>query len=272
MSGEIRAATEGDYGAFLVLLRELGVDDPPPSQERFAREHVPRMKVYEREGAVLGYVTYDKLAANGYVRNLVVAPEARGGGVGEALMMAAAEELRALGVAAEWHLNVKADNAPAIRLYERLGMRMLHRSVAVRFAWADVARLPTEPGVVIAYPVLAADVAKIEAALGILGGRLEMTRSRGRGITLQLLDKHLAPVGVACFDPAFPGAFPFCVARPTLAAPLLGALAPHARQGDPALQLVIEHDDALADALLAAGGEERMRLLHLAGPLPRRGP
>jgi uncharacterized protein YaiI (UPF0178 family) len=33
-------------------------------------------------------------------------------------------------------------------------------------------------------------------------------------------------------------------------------------------QLVIEHDDALADALIAAGAVVRMQLLHYAGPLP----
>jgi len=31
---------------------------------------------------------------------------------------------------------------------------------------------------------------------------------------------------------------------------------------------VIEDDDALADALIAAGAVVRMRLLHYAGPLP----
>jgi len=151
----------------------------------------------------------------------------------------------------------------------RLGMRFEHRSVALRFAWANLGRLPADDAPVSVLPVSDGEDDDIERALGILAGRLHMARSRGNRITLALRDERLAPVGVACFDPAFPGAFPFCAARPALAGPLLRALAPHARPGDLDLQLVVEDDDALADALTAAGAVVRMRLLHYAGPLPR---
>jgi ribosomal protein S18 acetylase RimI-like enzyme len=268
MTDAIRRATANDYPAFAVLFRELGVDDPTPSSERFGAELAPRILICERAGAPIGYVSYDKLAANGYVRNLVVAPDARGAGVGAALMTAAATQLRALGVTAAWHLNVKADNAAAIRLYERFGMRIEHRSVALRFAWAHLDRLPADDAPVTVLPVAAGDDDDVERALGILGGRLQVSRARGGGVLLQLRDAQLAPVGVACFDPALPGAFPFCATRPALAAPLLRALAPHARPGDLDLQVVIEDDDDLADALIAAGAVVRMRLLHYAGPLP----
>lgn len=268
MTDAIRRATANDYGAYAVLFRELGVDDPTPSSERFAAELAPRILIYERDGAPIGYVSYDRLAANGYVRNLVVAPDARGAGVGAALMTAAASQLRARGVTDEWHLNVKADNATAIRLYERLGMRVDHRSVALRFAWANLDRLPAGDPPVTVLPVGDGDDDDIERALDILGGRLQMARSRGGRIALQLRDERLAPVGVACFDPAFPGAFPFCATRPALAGPLLRALAPHARPGDLDLQIVIEDDDDLADALIVAGALVRMRLLHYVGPLP----
>jgi ribosomal protein S18 acetylase RimI-like enzyme len=268
MTDAIRRATANDYGAFAMLFRELGVDDPTPSAERFADELAPRILIYERDGEPIGYVSFDKLAANGYVRNLVVAPGARGAGIGAALLTAAATQLRAHGATSAWHLNVKADNAAAIRLYERLGMQVEHRSVALRFAWANLDRLPADDAHVTVLPVPAGDDDDIERALGILGGRLQVSRSRGGGVMVQLRDEQLAPVGVACFDPAFPGAFPFCAARPALAAPLLRALAPHARPGDLDLQVVIEDDGALADALIAAGAVVRMRLLHYAGPLP----
>jgi ribosomal protein S18 acetylase RimI-like enzyme len=268
MTDGIRRATANDYGAYVVLLRELGVDDPTPSSERFAADLAPSILIYERDGAPIGYVSYDKLAANGYIRNLVVAPGARGAGIGAALMTAAASRLRARGVTSAWHLNVKADNTAAIRLYERLGMRAEHRSVALRFAWANLDRLPADATGVTVLPVFDGDDDDLERALGILAGRLQMTRSRGDRVTLQLRDEQLAPVGVACFDPAFPGAFPFCATRPALAALLLRALRSHARPGDLDLQIVIEDADALADALIAAGAAVRMRLLHYAGPLP----
>jgi GNAT superfamily N-acetyltransferase len=268
MTGVIRGARADDYDTFVVLRRELSIDDPTPTPERFASHILPRMLVYERRREVLGFVTYDKLAANGYIRGLAVAPQARRAGIATALMTAAAHQLRARGVTTDWHLNVKADNAPALQLYERFGMKVLYSSVALRFAWANIDRLPSEDSAVTVRPVADAAVPDIERALGIVDGRLELARSRGRGVTLQLRDERLAPVGVACFDPSFPGAFPFRVARPTLASLLLDALAPHVRTGDLDLQIIVEHDDALADTLIAAGAVVRMRLLHLAGPLP----
>lgn len=263
----IRGATPRDYPTFATLFRELEIDDPTPSAERWASELVHDTLISERAGKITGYVTFIALSEAGHVRNLVVAPAARGTGVGRELMNAVAELLRARGIA-EWHLNVKVDNAPAIRLYEQLGLRVEHRSQALRFAWARVAELPGDPAPVTVLPVAPDEDDDVERALGLLSGRLEMARSRAGVVILQLRDAELAPVGVASFDPAFPGAVPFKVARPALARPLLDALAPYARPGDLDLQIVIEDDDALGDALLAAGAELRLRLLHYAGALP----
>jgi ribosomal protein S18 acetylase RimI-like enzyme len=270
MSDAIRRASPSDYDAYTAMFRELEVDDPIPSAARFTGELLGKILIYERAGMPVGYVLFDRLAANGYVRNLVVAPGARGGGVGAALMAAAAAELRARGADDQWHLNVKVDNTAAIRLYERLGMRVEHASTALQLAWARLDDLPQDSTPVRVLPVAAEEDDDIERALDILSGRLQMNRARAGVILRQLRDAQLAPVGFACFDPAFPGAFPFRVARPALAGALLRTLAPHARPGDLELQLVIEDDDALTEALLAAGAQVRLRLLHYAGPLPAR--
>jgi GNAT superfamily N-acetyltransferase len=268
MSEGVRRATAHDYEVFAALVRELGLDDPAPSAERFAADIAARTLIYDRSGAAAGYVVYDQVGPSGYIRNLVVAPAARRRGIGAALMLAAAEALRARGVTDDWHLNVKVDNAAAIRLYEQLGMRVRHRSIALRWPWASLDQLPVDDAPVAVLPVSDGDDDDLERGLGILAGRLAMARSRGPRVTVQLRDRELAPVGVACFDPAFPGTFVFYAARPTLAAPLLRALAPHARPGDRDLQIVIEDNDPLADALIAAGGDVRLQLLHFAGPLP----
>src|SRR5687767_15556506 len=118
-----RAARDDDYEAFTVLMRELGVDDPTPPFERWRSDLMPTTPVAERDGRVVGYIDWYTLDTDGYVRNLVTAPDARNTGVGAALMRAAAAELRARGVAL-WHLNVKVGNAPAIHLYEKLGLRI----------------------------------------------------------------------------------------------------------------------------------------------------
>lgn len=267
MIDQIRPASADDYPAYAVLFRELGVDDPTPSAERFAADLAGRTLIYERDGAAIGYVCYNNLAGRGYIQNLVVTPRARGGRIGEALMIAAARALRAWGVTGEWNLNVKVDNAPAIRLYERLGLRAVYPMVVLRVAWANLDRLPVDAAPVTVGPVSDDDVDELERVLGLLAGRLRLARSRTGRTTLQLRDRQGAPAGVACLDPAL-GAFPFAVLRPGLAAPLLRGLAPHARPGDPALKIVIEHDDALSGALITAGAEVSLRLLHYAGPLP----
>lgn len=258
----IRAATADDYPAFTTLFRELGVDDPTPSRDRFIAD-LSGVLMFERDGAVAGYVSFYRLALAGHVRNLVVAPDARNLRIGDALMRAAATRLHASGVD-EWHLNVKLGNAPAIRLYERLGMTALHRSAAVRFPWARLGELPVEDAV--AAPADGSDDDDLERALDVLGGRLAMARQRPGMVIVQLRDARRAPVGVACFDPAFPGAYTFRVARPGLAAPLLRALEPHAQHAE--LQILVDEDPDLVAALVAAGGEIRMHTLHYRGALP----
>ncbi len=54
-----------------------------------------------------------------------------GRGIGTRLFQAALEELRREGLARGLWLAVAADNAPAIRLYERLGFREIERRCAV---------------------------------------------------------------------------------------------------------------------------------------------
>ncbi len=83
----------------------------------------------------------------------------------------------------------------------------------------------------------------------------------------------LQVVGLASFDPAFPGAFPFSAADLRTAAALLAALEPHRQTfsdgswREHSLQLVIERNEALADAMVERGAEPVFRILHLSGPL-----
>jgi len=263
----IRAARSTDYQPVMGLFAELGVDDPLPTAARWASELAPHILVAERDGALLGYINFRRLTDVGYVRNLVTAPHARGRGIGRELMRAAAGELRAAGLA-EWLLNVRVDNAPALQLYDRLGFKVEHRTTALRIAWTLVAELPRDPTVV-TLPLAESEDDDVERALGLLGGRIAMARHRsGPRYLYQQRDAACAPVGFACFDPEYPGVMPFHVARPELAGGLLAALAPHARPDDATFQLIVDDDDALVDQLVARGAEVRMRLLNLRGPLP----
>ncbi|MEU9393540.1 GNAT family N-acetyltransferase [Streptomyces sp. NPDC048324] len=95
----------------------------PFYNERFGpHDHL----VAELDGTVVGYVRLGyptPLACNAHVRQiqgLVVAEEARGGGVGRALLRAVREEARRQG-ARRLTLRVLGHNAPARRLYEAEG-------------------------------------------------------------------------------------------------------------------------------------------------------
>ena len=259
----IRAATTDDYRAFAALHGELGVVTPPPTRERFGADLVPHTLIAERDGRIAGYLHVQTLGTIGYVRQIAVAPFARGDGLDRALMIAAARELRAGGVTT-WHLDVSPVDRAAIALYESLGLRVEHRSTALRFPWERLLHVPGDAATVL--PVAAGEDDDIERALGLLSGQIAMARARRGHVLVQLRDADCAAVGFAAFDPAFPGVRVFRVARPTLAAALLGAIYPHAR--DRALALVIDDDDATADLLVAHGAEVTLRLLHYTGALP----
>jgi hypothetical protein len=244
----IRPALPADLPAVTSLCKDLGIAAPP----------LRGTLLDERDGAIAGYVSVHKLGAVGYVRDLVTAPRIADAGL--PLMLAAAAALRAAGVR-EWHLDARPESR-SIGVYERLGMQPAHRSAALRFAWENLPDLPGEPA--IASPVSIEDDDDIERALGLLGGQLAMVRKRPRLVLRQLRDDSCAAVGFAALEPA--GARIFRVARPALAAPLLAALRPHAR--DPELSLVLDDQDVLAALLVDHGARIVMRLLHYSGALP----
>src|SRR5262249_43984798 len=124
--------------------------------------------------------------------------------------------------ATAWHLNVKADNVAAIRLYERLGFRRRYESSAMRIDWARVERLPATA---LEAAVIAPDNdAGVEQAMGFVPGTLATARAKGEAVLLELRTDSGAVCGAAVFDPGFPGAFPFRVLEPSLAPALLRAM------------------------------------------------
>lgn len=77
-------------------------------------------------------------------------------------------------------------------------------------------------------------------------------------------------VGVASFDPSYPGAFPFRVRTPGLAPWLFEAMRPYARPEMPDVQVVVEGDEALVERLLAHGGVPTLSIVHMVGDIPAR--
>jgi ribosomal protein S18 acetylase RimI-like enzyme len=267
----IRAARAEDHAAFARLFVELAVDDPVPDAARWAQLLAPSSIIAEdaASGAVLGYAYFQVLRGSGYVRHVVSAPEARGRGVGRALMDAVAARCRAGGARA-WCLNVKPENVAARALYERVGLRPAYPSAALRVPWSavDAEALPAAADGVRAAPVAAEDDAEVERVMPLPAGLL--AELRGRGEVLVALREGAgrgAIVGVASCDPSFPRCFPCKVARPELIGALLRAVRPAVPADKVGIHVAIENDEPTVDALLAAGAELRMRILHYRGPL-----
>jgi GNAT superfamily N-acetyltransferase len=265
VSLSLRDATPHDHRSWIHLVPFLGNDDPLPTEEQFRAELVEGTLFLEDGGAAIGVVRHEAYGDEGFVRVLVVHPDRRREGHGRALMAAAAARLAAAGCD-RWCLNVFAGNGPALALYAALGFARAHAKRTVLVPWSAVERLPGAG--LVAGPVDAGDEAALEARFALLPGQVARLRALpGRVLVGVRRDDALA---LACFDPAFPGAGTFRCSDPSLARPLLAAIRPHARPGEAALRLVVDDDDPLTAALVAAGASVTREYLHLRGPLPPR--
>ncbi|MCY2959266.1 MAG: GNAT family N-acetyltransferase [Planctomycetota bacterium] len=244
----------------------LELDDPVPDVERWAAEMAPWTFFLAEGETLVGYAFSEVYGERAYVRHVVVAPDARGRGVGRALMRELSSRFRAAG-ASRWELNVKRDNHAAIALYGRCGMRPLYATTVVRLDWAALARLPGTARPLVARAVEPEQDRDVEAAFRLPDGKLARLRALEGTVLAQLVERG-AVVAFARFNPSFPGCFPFRVAAPELARPLIESLAAHARPGDAWIQLVIEDDDATAAMFLAAGARTYLEIVHMSGAIP----
>lgn len=268
-----RPATPDDYPRYTELLAELGVDDPVPPREKWEAELLPNILFLERAGQPVGYGLTMVIGELGYVMNVVVSPQARGRGIGAELMRAIAERLRGAGCR-RWCLNVKVDNVPALRLYARFGLTKAYDTAALRMPWSRVDALPEGPTGTTASLLEATAHGPFEERFRLPPGTLAARRARRGRVVVALTEPSasasVAVAGVAMFDPAYPGAFPFRVARPDLARPLLEAMRAWARPEHDHVGLTVEDDPALDATLRAAGAQVRFELVYMEGEIGPR--
>lgn len=262
MTFATRVALPADHPSLVALFAELGVPDPVPDRAAF-EAMLPRLVVATDGSRVVGYASwriYDDVA---HVVNVVTAPDMRGKGVGQTLMDAVRVGARRDG-ARDWYLNVKIDNAAAIRLYERCGLSAGNPAWAIEGAWSIRANLPAPN-----FATRVDDRAEAHElkALGLLPAMITALGARGR-VLVGLRDPDGTLVAFAAFDPLYPGAYPFVARDVGLARALLDALYPHrdARHGE-LVRVALESDRRLADALVAAGGRLLFALVRMHGPL-----
>jgi len=261
----LRPATEADFELYQRLLPELQVDDPPPERASWAKRALNTL-VATREGQEVGLLSWQFLEGAGYVRQLIVDPNARRLGVGRALMNEVRRRLVAAG-ATRWALNVKPHNTAAIALYESLGFRRQYGSASYWLQWAHLP--PPRPGEPEARRIEPDEEKSLEALFSLLPGQLATARADHR-VLLTVKAEALA-----VFTPSFPGAFPFKTKSVELAVPLLRGMHRDALPGATFTGVVVEDDAALGAHLISLGGERRMVFDHYEGALtsaePSRG-
>jgi GNAT superfamily N-acetyltransferase len=260
----IRPAREDDYPDWVAFFRALETPDDVYTREQYAARIVPSAFFVCEGERLVGYGYGMPMGARWYVMHVVTAEGARGRGVGRVIMDEHARRARTVGLA-RWMLNVKRDNGPAIRLYERCGMRVAAATWAMIVDWAGVARLPPSPPHTTEI-LDAKDDAVVERTFGHASGEIAGQRAR-QGRVIVAVRAEGAIVAWASFVPDFPGSFPFRTRGAEWNAALLGAMRPHARPTDARVRLVIEDDEAAMRDVVAAGGEVLLSLFRMEGAL-----
>lgn len=263
-----RAAVAADYEAFVKLFGELGIPDPVADRDYYLAKLMPEMVIAHDGPTVVGYATWRTYGATAHVPNVSVDPAWRGCRVGQVLLERIRELAKAAGCT-RWYLNVKTDNTPAIRLYERCGFVTDKESWVLSIAWRDALALPFDPGLANAV-VRPEDDAELAARFGLEPARVPVLRARSDATVLVAVHAPDGggPVAFAAFDTSFPGAYPFKTLRPDLAGNLMRACHAYAElDRHDSIRLTVESDRPLYDALVAGGATLLFALLQLASPL-----
>jgi [ribosomal protein S18]-alanine N-acetyltransferase len=118
----MRAAEAADFAAL-----EAGDRPYPWTADQFLSTRPPaEVLVWEENGAMRGYAAVQVIGDEAYLLNLMVPPALRRRGFGGSLLQKVMMVARERG--ARWlMLDVAADNAAALRLYERFGLSQVER-------------------------------------------------------------------------------------------------------------------------------------------------
>ncbi len=121
----IRPATDDDLAAIL-RLEEEGFPDPWPLETLASELRFPGSFVLVAalpRSPAFGYASFRTMADEAELLRLTVGSEVRRRGIGRCLIEAGFAELAARSLASCF-LEVRAENTPAIALYERVGFRL----------------------------------------------------------------------------------------------------------------------------------------------------
>ncbi len=261
-----RPARREDYAAFTRFWHELQTPQPVFDVERWDVLYRPHTLFLEAEGGALAaYALVLPFGSRGDVRQIVVDPAWRGRGVGRQLMGVVADRLRAQGCR-EWRLEVRAENAPAVALYRRVGMTIVYELYVFKLPRAAVERFAaSRSGALhVEHVAGATHDGELEARFDLGAGQLERFRAaRPEAVLLQVPGAavtHYHPV----FLPDCGLLFPFRAPDADHAAHLFAEVL---AVGVPDFVEICVADAPVAAALRAAGNEPYEHQLEMGGPL-----
>lgn len=165
-------------------------------------------------------------------------------------------------------LNVRADNTPAIRLYESFGLVATHRNHGLKLEWSIVetnralATLAEH-----AHEIAPDEDEALETACALPKGMLAEQRARP-GRVLRAIAHEPGKLALTVFDTGFPGTYPFRAPDLRHAWSLLVALRPFAPPDSASVHMMIENDAELSVGLVAAGATLKVEAVFMRGPLP----
>ncbi len=261
----VRPAGREDHREFVRFQRQVGTDQPPFEIDWWDAHYREHTFFLETEtGEAVAYALVVPLGTRGDVRQIAVDHAWRGRGIGKLLMTEVARRFREAGCR-DWHLEVRADNAPAIALYQRMGMRVLHEIHVLRMERADVERFAaTRSGTLRVEPVDESMDASFEQRFDLGGGQLARWRTARPSAVMW----HVGGVALTHYMPEFlPDCgllFPFRAPDADHAAHLIAAACEH---GMSARVETCAIDKPVAEALLAACAVAYEHQLEMGGPL-----
>jgi GNAT superfamily N-acetyltransferase len=262
MSLVIRDATAADYDVYARLHPALEVPYPILTAAQFAERMLPNIILVCDGTQPIGYALWVIYGVTAHISQIVVDPNARGRGAGHLLM----QEVRRLASAkgcTRWYLNVKAENAVAVRLYERSGLTIEQRGWAMVAEWNDLRGLPGATTTVPFDPP-EDEVARFGRQHTLDPERIALLRSRPGHVFVALQD-HAGLCALAVFNPNLPGIYPIAVSRPEHARSLFDLLAPCAPA--PHVNIFTEGNGALAEALKMAGAKLDFEIFRMGASL-----
>lgn len=123
----VRRAEKRDLDAITLIEARCFEGQDPWSRNAFYNEIVENADrtlylIAEKDQTVLGYMGVWKILDEGHITNVAVDPDHRRQHIAEKIIEEMIKRTSEEGITS-WTLEVRADNEPAIRLYEKMGFR-----------------------------------------------------------------------------------------------------------------------------------------------------